>query len=108
MCVEGEGCILKIVRKYMIHLLPIGNENLFSYRHCTHFFVPSEFQISIHNNKNGPILANYENEIIRISLYSSHFLVKGIASSSRFLIYFKYNNCIQVYETFLGGKKKWM
>ena len=33
--------------------------------------------------------------MIRISLYTSHFLQKGAASSSELLIYFKYNNHIQ-------------
>ena len=57
--------------------------------------LPSEFWISIHNVANCPILDKYENQMIRISLYTSHFLQKGAALSSGPLIYFKYNNHMQ-------------
>ena len=42
-----------------------------------------------------PILDNYENRIIRMSLHTSHFLPKEETSCSRLLINFKYNNYIQ-------------
>ena len=51
------------------------------------------------------ILDNYEQEIIRISLYTSLFLLKVAASSSRVLIYIKYNNHIQVMELLLEERK---
>ena len=73
----------------------IGNENVCSSQHCTHFILPSETWISIHNDRNCPIFDNYENGIIRNSLYTFHFLLKGADSCSRLLINFKYNNYIQ-------------
>ena len=42
----------------------IENEILFSFQHCTHFNLPSEFWISIHNDRYCLILSNNENEII--------------------------------------------
>ena len=45
----------------MNYLFPIGNENVFSSQHSTHFILHSEFRISIHNDRNRPILDNHEN-----------------------------------------------
>ena len=64
-------CRMILVRMHMNYLFPNGNENV------------------------HPILNNYENEMIRISLHTSHFSLKGAALSSELLIYFKYNNHIQ-------------
>ena len=41
-----------------------------------YFVVPSEFWISIHNEGNRPVLDNYDNKIVRISLNSFNFLLK--------------------------------
>ena len=79
----GWECILAAARAHIDDLFPIGNENVFSPKHCIHFILPSEFWISFHNDKNRPVLDIYENEIIRISLYTSYFLLKRTASSSR-------------------------
>ena len=84
-----------VLRTHMDYLFPVENENVLSSQRCKHFILPYEFWISIHNAANCPILDKYENEMIQISLYTSHFLQKGAASSSELLIYFKYNNHIQ-------------
>ena len=90
---RGRGCILLEVRTHMSYLLPIESENLFLSQHCTYVSLPSEFWISIHNNKNRPILDNFRylwkwnNPNQFLFLYSSHVLLKGAASSSRLLIY---------------------
>ena len=40
----------------MDYLFPIGKENVFLSQHCTLFILPSEFWISILNDRNRPIL----------------------------------------------------
>ena len=72
----GRGRILAAARAHIDYLFPIGNENVFSSQNCIHFILPSEFWSSFHNDKNRPVLNIYENEIIRISLYTSSFLLK--------------------------------
>ena len=79
---------------HMNYFFSIAIENLLLSQHWTHFILPSEFWVSIHNDENHPILINYGNEMIWISLYTSHFLLKGAALSSELLIHFKYNNYI--------------
>ena len=88
-------CRLIVVCMHMNYRFPAGNENVLLSQRWTNFILPSEFRISIHNDRNHPILSNYENKMIRISLYTSHFSLKGEALSSELLIYFKYNNHIQ-------------
>ena len=44
------------------------------------FCLSSEFWISIHNDRNCPILDNYDNETIRISFYYFYFWLKGAVS----------------------------
>ena len=73
----------------------IRNENVYSSQHCTHFILPSETWISIYNDRNCLIFDNYENGIIRNSLYTFHFLLKGATSRLRLLINFRYINYIQ-------------
>ena len=68
---------------------------MYTSQHWTNFILPSEFWVFIHNGRSHPILNNYENEMIQISLYTSHFLEKGAALALELLIYFKYNNHIQ-------------
>ena len=46
-----------------------------------------------------------QNEMIRISLYSSRFSLKGAAWSSELLIYFRYNNHIQDRKLVLEERK---
>ena len=75
----------------MNYIFSIGNENVFLSQLWIHFILPSEFLISIHNDKNHPILNKYENEMIRISFYT----LKGAALSPDLLIYFKCNNHTQ-------------
>ena len=95
-CVHRErGSKLIVMRTHMDYLFLIENENVLLSKCCTHFILPSEFSISIHNVANCSILDKYENQNIRISLYTSHFFAKGAALSSELLIYFKYNNHIQ-------------
>ena len=65
---RGSGCKLIAVCTYMDFLFLIENENLLSSQHCTHFILPSEFWIFIHNDRNRPILDIYENEIIRVRI----------------------------------------
>ena len=112
--------MLVAVQMHMRYLFPIGDQNLFSSQHCTHFtlpsrhttlyrrlldvettscvyWVPTEFWISIHNETKSPILDNYGNEIIPISLCFFHFLVKGAVSSSRLPICF---NPLKVFDRF--------
>ena len=84
-----------VVPTHMDYLFPIKNENVLLSQCCTHFNLLSEFWISIHSVANCRILNEYDNQMIRISLYTSHFLQKGEMSSSELLIYFKYNNHIQ-------------
>ena len=130
----GRECMLIAVQMHMRYLFPIGDQNLFSSQHCTHFtlpsrhttsfqrlwdvyttsptlyrrlldvettscvyWVPTEFWISIHNETKSPILDNYGNEIIPISLCFFHFLVKGAVSSSRLPICF---NPLKVFDRF--------
>ena len=76
----------------MDDLFPIGNETLFLSLHCTHFVLPSGLLLSIHNEWFGTILDSYENELIWITLFSFHFLLKGTNSFSKLLIYFKHNH----------------
>ena len=45
----------------MNYLFPIGYENVFSSQYYTYFILPSEFWISIHNDKNYLILNSYGN-----------------------------------------------
>ena len=104
--VRGRKCSYKIegvsidknhdrnhVRTHMY--VPTRNKNFFSSQRCTHFVLPSEFWISIYNDRNCPILDNSETETIRISLYFSHLLLKGEALSSRLLIFFRYDIHVQ-------------
>ena len=90
-----RGSKLIVERTRMDYLFPIENENIFLSQCCTHVILPYEFWISIDNVANCPILDKYENQMIQISLYTSHFFEKGAAPSSELLIYFKYNNHIQ-------------
>ena len=78
----------------MDYLSQAGKEN-FSSQHCTYFALPSEFGISIHNDKNCPVLDNYDNKIVRISLNSFDLLLKGAGLSPRVLISLKYNDHIR-------------
>ena len=72
-CVHRKrGCRLIVVRTHMNYIFPFGNENVLLCQLWTHFTLTSEFWISIDNDRNHPILNNYENEMIRISLYTSH------------------------------------
>ena len=80
---------------FRLEIKTIGNENIYSSQHCTHFILLSETWIVIYNDSNCPILENYENWIIRISLCTSHFLQKVATLCSRLLIKFKYNNYIR-------------
>ena len=82
-CTHRErGCKVIVVSTHMDYLFPTESENVLLSQRCTYFILPSEFWISIHNVTNRPILDNYENEMIRISLYASRFLLKGAASPS--------------------------
>ena len=76
-----------VVRTHMDYLFPIENENVLLSKRSTQFILPSALSISIHNVAYCPILDKYENQMTRISLYTSHFLQKGAASSSELLIY---------------------
>ena len=76
----------------ILNFFPTANENVLPFQHCTSFILPSDFWLSIHNDRNCPILDNCDNKIIRISLYSFHFLRAVLPP--RLLIYFKYNNHI--------------
>ena len=82
-----RGFKLMVVRTHMDYLFPIENENVLLSKRSTQFILPSELWISIHNVAYCPILDKYENQMTRISLYTSHFLQKGAASSSELLIY---------------------
>ena len=84
-----------VMRTHMDYLFLVENECVIQSKCCTHFILPSEFWISIHNVTNCAILDKYENQRIWISLYNSHFLKMGGASSSEVLIYSTYNNHIQ-------------
>ena len=88
---RGRG-ILTLVCTLMDCIFPIVNENLFSSQRSTYFILRSEFWISLHNDRNRPILDNCEDEIIKISLYSSH--LKGEAVPPRLLVCLKYNKYI--------------
>ena len=55
-----RGCKQIVVHMHMFCLFPIGNENLLSSQHCTHFILPSEFRMFIHNGRNRSILDNYK------------------------------------------------
>ena len=87
MYVQGDECSSMHINNFF----PIGNENFFSSQHRTYFILSSEFRIFIHNNRNCPILDNYENKIIRISLNFFYLLLKGAGSSRKRLIYSKHN-----------------
>ena len=87
MYVQGNECS----SMHIDNLFPIGNENVFSSQHRTYFILPSEFRIFIHNNRNCPILDNYENKITLISLNFFYHLLKGAGSSPKRLIYSKHN-----------------
>ena len=82
-----RGFKLMVVRTHMDYLFPIENENVLLSKRSTQFILPSALWISIHNVAYCPILDKYENQMTRISLYTSHFLQKGAASSSELLIY---------------------
>ena len=69
-----KGSKLMVVRTHMDYLFSIENENVLLSRRSTHFILPSEFWISIHNVANCLILDKYENQMMQISLYTSHFL----------------------------------
>ena len=47
-----------------------------SFRKWKRFVHPSEFWISIHNERNLPVLDNYDNEVVRISMNSFNLLLK--------------------------------
>ena len=95
-CVHRErGSKLIVMRTHMDYLFLIENENVLQSTRCSHFALAFEVWLSIHNVTNCPILDKYENQMIWISLYTSHFLKMGGALSSEILIYFKYNNHIQ-------------
>ena len=96
-----------VVRTHMDYLFPIENENVLLSKRCTHFILPSELWISFHNVAYCPILDKYENQMIRISLHTSHFLQKRAASSSEPLIYFKYNNHIQDRKMYSRNEMRW-
>ena len=82
-----RGFKLMVVRTHMDYLFPIENENVLLSKRSTQFILPSQLRISINNVAYCPILDKYENQMTRISLYTSHFLQKGAASSSELLIY---------------------
>ena len=90
--------ILIVVRMRMNYLSPIENENLFSSEHYTHFILYSELLIFIRNDRNRLILDNYRNEVIRISLYSSHFYKESS-------LFFKASNLFQKYSYHILVKK---
>ena len=94
-CAYSErGSKLMVVRTHMEYLFPIENENVLLSKRCTHFILPSELWISFHNVAYCPILDKYENQMIRISLHTFHFLQMGAASSSELLIYSVSNTII--------------
>ena len=68
-----------VVRTHVGYPFPIVNENVFYSQYYIHFILLSEFLHFTHNERNCPILDNYQVEIIGISLYSSCFLLKGPA-----------------------------
>ena len=43
------------------YLFPTENEHSLSFHQCAYFVKISEFSISIHNERNQPILDNYDN-----------------------------------------------
>ena len=94
-----------VVRKHMDYLFPIENENALLSQRCTHFILPSEFWICIHNVANCPILDKYENQMIRISFYTSHFFAKESS------VFFRASNLFQIqqshsrYKTCIRGTK---
>ena len=51
---RGDGCS----SMHMDYLFLIENGNFFSSQHCTYFVLPSEFGVSIHNERNRPVLVN--------------------------------------------------
>ena len=53
------------------YLFPIGNKNDWKWK-----YIPSEPSVSIYDDKNCPILDNYEKGVIRVSLYTSYFFTK--------------------------------
>ena len=100
MCAYREKeCKVIVVRMHIdsfpLEIKTIGHENIYSSQHCIHFILPTETWNFIHNYRSCPILDDYKNGIIGISLSISHFLPKGATSCSRLLINFKYNNYIQ-------------
>ena len=98
--VQGNGLYID-----SISLSNWGGKFFFSSQHCTQFILPSEFWISIHNDRYWPILDNYENEIVWISFHSSHFSLKWAVSTSKFPMYLKYNIYIQDKKIELEGQK---
>ena len=76
---NGRGFIMIVVRTHVGYPFPIVNENVFYSQYYIHFNVLSEFWDFTHNERNCPILDNYQVERIGISLYSSCFLLKGPA-----------------------------
>ena len=75
--VQGDGC----------------SGNFFSSQHCTYFFLPSEFGVSIHNERNRLVLDNYGNKIVRISLNSFDLLLK--VNKSRYIALFAVSRSIK-------------
>ena len=96
-----KGCKVGVVRMHIDCLFPTGDKNDWRWKHTllntvhiSFYLLKLEFPF-IMTEIVGPILDNYENGIIRMSLHTSHFLPKEATSCSRLLINFKYNNYIQ-------------
>ena len=87
--VQGDGCS----SMHMDYIFLIENGNFFSSQHCTYFFLHSEFGVSIHNERNRPVLDNYGNKIVRISLNSFDLLLK--VNRSRYIALFAVSRSIK-------------
>lgn len=77
-----RDCKLIAVRTQMDYFFPTGKENVFSSQQSKHF-----------------IQTNNPEQFVYLPM-----LLKGTASSSRFLISFKYDNHIQVTKRVLGER----
>ena len=64
------------------------------------FVLPSEFWISIHNERKRPVLDNNDNEVVRISLNSFDLLLK--VNESLYIALLVVSQCIY-YKAFLKG-----
>ena len=103
-CAYRENVCKVIVRMHIDYLFPIGNKNDWKWKYIL-FSTLHTFHSTLWNDRNCPILDHYENRIIPISFYTSHFLPKGATSCSRLLINFKYNNYIQGKKPILAERK---